>query len=36
MFAPVKTMISDTVTVWVYYWNYEGEIKGSEFYVILD
>ena len=36
MFAPVKTMISDTVTVWVYYWNYEGEIKGNEFYVILD
>ena len=36
MFAPVKTMISDTVTVWVYYWNYEGEIKESEFYVILD
>ena len=36
MFAPVKTMISDTVTVWVYYWNYKGEIKESEFYVILD
>ena len=36
MFAPVKTMISDTVTIWIYYWDFEGEIKESEFYVILD
>jgi hypothetical protein len=36
MFGPVKSMISDTVTIWIYYWDYESEIKESEFYVILD
>ena len=36
MFAPVSSMLGDTVTVWVYYWDMNSELYENEFYVILD
>jgi len=36
MFAPVKTMKGDTVTVTVSRQDYYGEWQGVEFYVVLD
>ena len=36
MFAPVSSMLGDTVTVWVYYWDMKSELYENEFQVILD
>jgi len=36
MFAPVKSMRGDTVTVTVSHQDYYGEWQGVEFYVVLD
>ena len=36
MFAPVRSMLGDTVTVWVYYWDMNSDLYENEFQVILD
>ena len=36
MFAPVKTMEDDTVTVRMYFWNNEYEIIDEVFYIVLN
>ena len=36
MFAPVRTMKSDTVTVWMYFYNNVAEIHVDSFKVILE
>jgi hypothetical protein len=36
MFAPVRSMLGDTVTIWVYYWDMNSELYENEFQVILD
>jgi|TARA_B100001971_G_C18212370_1_gene551566 hypothetical protein len=36
MFAPVRSMVGDTVTVWIYFWDFDSELRETEFYVVLD
>jgi len=36
MFAPVRTMKSDTVTIRMYFWNNDYKIVDESFYIILD
>tara|TARA_Y100000310_G_scaffold341290_1_gene439993 strand:+ start:3142 stop:3720 length:579 start_codon:yes stop_codon:yes gene_type:complete len=36
MFAPIKTMVGDTVTIWASYWDIYLELKELEFNVILN
>ncbi|MBC8428367.1 hypothetical protein H8D04_00645 [bacterium] len=36
MFAPVQTMLGDTITVWSYYWNNEYEIVMDSLKIVLD
>ena len=36
MFAPIRTMKSDTVTVWMYFYNNVAEIHVDSFKVILE
>ena len=36
MFAPVRSMIDDTITVWVYYLDMNSFLYENEFQVILD
>ena len=34
MFAPVKSMLGDTVTIWIYYWDMNSELYENEFQVM--
>ena len=36
MFAPVRTMKSDTVTIRMYFWNNDYKIVDESFYIVLD
>ena len=36
MFAPVRSMLGDTVTVWVYYWNNDYKIVTQSIEIVLD
>ncbi|MBT3676075.1 MAG: hypothetical protein HOB99_03915 [Candidatus Marinimicrobia bacterium] len=36
MFAPVRTMLGDTVTVWVYYWNNDYKLVEQSIGIVLD
>jgi hypothetical protein len=36
MFAPVRSMVGDTVVVWIYYWNYDDELMEYNIFIILD
>jgi hypothetical protein len=36
MFAPVRSMLGDTVTVWAYYWNNDYKIVEQSIEIVLD
>ena len=36
MFAPVRSMKSDTVTIRMYFWNNDYKIVDESFYIVLD
>jgi hypothetical protein len=36
MFAPVRSMLGDTVTVWAYYWNNDYKIVTQSIEIVLD
>ena len=36
MFAPVRTMKSDTVTIRMYFWNNDYKLVDESFYIVLD
>jgi len=36
MFAPVRSMIGDTITIWSYYWNNDYEVIVDSLKIILD
>jgi len=36
MFAPVRTMLGDTITVWAYYWNNEYKLIEQSIRIVMD
>ena len=36
MFGPVRTMKDDTVTVWVGYYDYEGQLQSQSIQIVLE
>jgi len=36
MFAPVRSMLGDTITIWSYYWNNDYEVIVDSLKIILD
>ena len=36
MFAPVRSMKSDTVTIRMYFWNNDYKLVDESFYIVLD
>jgi hypothetical protein len=36
MFAPVRTMLGDTITVWAYYWNNDYKLIEQSIRIVMD